>query len=69
MANNKPMTHLLSIYMDDVRVAYGDVCDFYDGDALIQKANEWAGKDNWNRLELMIEENHALNKFFGEEVA
>jgi hypothetical protein len=46
------MTYLLSIYLDDVRVAYGDVMSNWDIVALTQVANEWAGKDNWNRLEI-----------------
>lgn len=54
------MIYTLSVFSDNVRVSYGDVCDFYDGVALIDKANEWAGKDNWNRLELTIEEGQVL---------
>ena len=54
------MIYTLSVFSNNVRVSYGDVCDYYDCEALIQQANEWAGKDNWNRLELTIEEGQVL---------
>jgi len=50
------MTYILAVFLDDVRVSYGNVNEYFDGGDLILKANEWAGKDNWNRLELTIEE-------------
>lgn len=48
--------YILSVYLDDVRVSWGDVCDYFDCEALIQQANQWTGKDNWNRLELTVVE-------------
>ena len=44
--------YTLTAYLDDVRVGCGTVLEDHTVDILISEANDWFGKDNWNRLEL-----------------
>jgi hypothetical protein len=44
--------YTLTGYLDDVKVGYGTVLEDHPIEHLVNEANEWFGKDNWNRLEL-----------------
>jgi hypothetical protein len=44
--------YTLTGYLDDVRVGFGTVLEGHPAYHLVSQANEWFGKDNWNRLEL-----------------
>lgn len=58
--------YTLYVYLDDVQVSFGTVNEYFDCGALVQQANQWAGENNWNRLELGPEKSY---KKFGEEAA
>jgi hypothetical protein len=44
--------YTLTGYLDDVKVGYGTVLEDHPIEHLVNEANEWFGKDHWNRLEL-----------------
>ena len=44
--------YTLTAYLDDVRIGCGTVLEDHPTYHLVGQANEWFGKDNWNRLEL-----------------
>jgi hypothetical protein len=48
--------YTLTAYLDDVKVGYGTVLEDHTVDILISEANDWFGKDRWNRLELTRDE-------------
>ena len=54
--SEQTQSYLLTAYLDDVRVGYGTVLDYHPVVHIISQANEWFGKDNWNRLEFTLEE-------------
>jgi len=49
------MQYTLNVYLNDHKVCFGTVLKDHTIDILISEANDWAGKDNWNRLELVME--------------
>jgi len=59
-----PKFYTLYVFQDDVRVSFGTVPSDWNCDQLITEANEWAGENNWNRLELGPEKSFTK---FGEE--
>jgi hypothetical protein len=46
--------YTLTGYLDGERVGYGTVLEDHTVDILISEANDWFGKDGWNRLELTV---------------
>jgi hypothetical protein len=44
--------YTLTGYLDDVKVGFGTVLEDHTVDILISEADDWFGKDSWNRLEL-----------------
>ena len=49
---NRMKLYTLTGYLDAEQVGYGTVLEDHTVDVLISEANDWFGKDNWNRLEL-----------------
>ncbi len=44
--------YTLTAYLDAVKIGQGTVLEDHPTFHLVSQANEWFGKDNWNRLEL-----------------
>ena len=44
--------YTLTAYLDSVKVGFGTVLEDHPIEYLVEQANDWFGKDNWNVLKL-----------------
>ena len=46
--------YTLTAYLDSVKVGFGTVLEDHPIEYLVEQANDWFGKDNWNRFEIEV---------------
>lgn len=46
--------YTLTAYLDSVKVGLGTVLEDYSIEYIVEQANDWFGKDNWNRFEIEV---------------